>query len=403
MQPKTVKPAPPNVVSSVLSKGMSGSPAAPQSWPQLPDGYVLVPRVSSSTAPSSSLAVGSARPSDGSDGKNKVSVSASDRKYDVGTSGGGCSREEAQAAGYRFRNNDSCNPALISEVVKRLQSAGTDEQKAVLSDYLKLIQQIMAVSVTPSEIKYFMYHSPVVTLDTTTVYSAGNFRFPTYYSMLNIAEGTGEGQRTGVQIRLRRFDLQINITAEQLYQDANAAEEVRFYPVKFALWKPKVTFAITVSGAMDITGYGVSKEPGQAAAFYWDPFDTATRTGTSIAEDTAMAAVHSPDPISKENNECLWEHVWLPTTQAAATGAAAGVDNSWENTPGDGRRSPYIRFVRDFHHGGLKVAYVTDGTQYPSLNNMVLCAITDKPPATDATTCLRYRFHFISHAYYTDA
>lgn len=288
----------------------------------------------------------------------------------------------------------------VAAVVKQLKD-GTDEQKSILRDYLAMIQSLMTVSLTPSEVKYFMYHSTVTTLDTTTIFAAGAYRFPLDNGLLSMAQGSDNGQRIGLRIALKHLDVEVNVTAIQDFQNAAVGVNCRFYPVKFALWRQKV--GVATLGACDITAYGTSKSPfNSQGSFYWDPFDTQPRTGVTLGEDTALAAVHNPNPLSKYNNICEHEHVWMPIAPASVVTAAAGVATGWQNQTGDSRHSPLIRMSKTWHKG-LDIGYNAAGAAQPVLNTMYFCALTDKPPAASTVTMLRYQYHIISHAYYTDS
>lgn len=369
---------------TMLPNRMQGPPSTPQSWPE---GYQLVPitkvfPVPTPPTPSSQTVSKPSRSDDQCEPSRQFTTS----KLINGKS----------LKGLPIRADD------LREAVAFLNSKSDQSSKDVVNLLLSRVQSLMLSTFAPAEIKYFPSSRVLERLlDANTTYSAANYRMPIESDFMNIPLGTDNGCRLGQQVRLKHFDLRVRIFSMTKFQDANSSHQVRMYPVRLALWREKV--ALTKGGACDITPYSSYNSPLQNGYFYWDAFDTAVRNGLSVAQDTTLSAMHSPNVVSKMNNRCVQEQYWHPNNSSYVTHLNAGVPDQWTSQSNVWHRphDTEIRFVKTWKKG-LRVGWTgTNGD--PQINRFTLSLLTDKPPAASTGNQVEYYYHWMAHAYYTDA
>lgn len=342
-------------------------------------------------------------------GDEKGKSESSDKDKSSGKSDGDSTAVSTTTQSKSFFKRDLIRRDNLARGYAKLLRDGTDEQKALIDTIQKLENLMVGLDAwSPNEMKYRFTLTTQTSFDVDTGYAAGQSRGLVDPILSTINPYTGVGTvpidvRIGAQIRLHKMRISWKWYDATVYT-SNDPMKNRDYPVRTLIVRQKLATANPV--VVDITSAGqMPLEPG---AFLWDPFDVNPRTGTTMLEDTALAAGYSPNAISKLNNDIMYDRVERNNSGNGQTVPAAGTNPFTTWVSGMDRVKDWTHFEHHFGHGGLRVSYADDTTPAvdPIENAIYIGWCTDKPAyvasATGTSGVLR-RIISRTELYFTDA
>jgi len=333
------------------------------------------------------------------------------------TSDGNASDAKPSGSTTRPNRSTPVRRPVVSEFIRgcyrKLLKDGTDEQKAIIDSIYKLEAAVTALDASgPAEMKYTMHigsnlagtPQSMIEFDNSTLYTAGTNRGFSHSVFSDINPGVQIFDRIGLQVRVHYIRVSFIFFDEQNYT-TNSSVKSRDYPMRWIVWRQKILSNTVVC---DITPNSVGI-PEQSGALLWDPFDTNPRTGTSLSEDTTVAAGYSPNAISRLNNHVYHDKLYHTDTGGAVGAASASSPpafNTWQR-PSNTTGGTWHHYEHRFP-GGLRVSYLDDttNTQAPIENDIFLSWVTDKPPyvaSGTGTSPNRRYMTYRTEIFFTDA
>lgn len=284
----------------------------------------------------------------------------------------------------RFGKPGKSAPEFLRSAYERLRQHGTDEQKQIIDMIDKLASVVSGLSAwAPNEMKYaYGLINPSIVFDASTGYVVSQHRGSTsdFLNIISPYLGTGAigvNTRIGTQIRVHSFRISWKTINFQFYT-TNSPVKARDYPYRVCIWRQKVHLGS--GGVMVDISPNIFHQPIFDGALLWDPFDTATRTGADIAEDTTVVAGFSPNSVSKMNNRLYYDKVFHNNTGNGSVNAASTSPFTTWQYPMD-KVTAWHSYTHTFPHGGLPVGYIDDSTANtnPITNNITFGVCTDHP------------------------